>query len=333
VSAVDVYGNARPYRPERRRLDAFGNEAQRRILGVFQEQNRRILRRGGEIPFALPGHLPQIRQSPQPEYPQPGAYLSPGIRQRYDRYGGFESRPEEGTPGDVREAFTRRKALIEATALNAPVHRARVAHGAGNIGLPPATRDTLLGQTDAPAVSPETADLDDWLGQTLSESYSQAREEGWSWFRKGREENRYFRRAARAFESALILDPADFESRIGEIFSHLSVGGLQTAMALLGELTRRDPNPFSHQLDLVDLYGDPLYARQVRLLCETNAQANRGLTAARALHVFVTWHIGEQDRAIAEAEALQREQPQSRFARWVSQMRAIRTESPEEPQP
>lgn len=333
VSQVDAYGNASPVYSERRRIRAFANDAQRRSLRSFQEQSRRASQRGGLAPFALPGGLPPVGRPPRFQYPHAGANVSEDVRSLYRQYGGFEQRATGAQMGDVGKAFTRRNDLIEATSLNSPVHRARATHGVVGIGLAGAVRDSALRQADTPPVAADAVGLDDWLSQTLTQSYSRARAEGWSWFRKGREENSNFRRAARAFESAVILDPLDFESRIGALFSHLSLGGFHTAMALLGELTRRDANLFAHAVDLAELYGDPIYARQVRLSCESYAQAGGGKALPRALQVFVTWYIGERERAIAEAETLQKVSSETGFAGWVAQMRSVQAGAPGRVQP
>ena len=55
TSTTDAYGNARPQYLGRRPVGIFQNEVQRVGLRGYQIWGRRADRRGGFIPFALPG--------------------------------------------------------------------------------------------------------------------------------------------------------------------------------------------------------------------------------------------------------------------------------------
>jgi len=323
VSRTDAYGNARSSYRERRDVGSFANEIQREATRGYQSLGRRLNRRGGYADFALGGDLFNVRPASPLRYPYPGADVPAVIRRTYAQYGGFERR-EVGAPGgDIETAIMRRRTLLDATSLIAPVHRARVSHGVG-MAMPA----TVRGELPAPAVTPEPgpalSSLDERLRSGINRSYLQKRSEGWSLFRKGSEEVSQYRRAARAFEAAVILEPEDYEARIGRLLSHLSLQDYHTAVVLLAELTRHDPDPFSHDLNVAELYGDPVHARQVRMNCESLVQATGHDPSVTALHAFILWYVGDKDRAIAAAEDLAREHPIATFVNWPAQMRASR---------
>jgi thioredoxin-like negative regulator of GroEL len=142
-----------------------------------------------------------------------------------------------------------------------------------------------------------------------------ARAEAWRWFR---EEN--YHRAARAFENAALARPDDTEARIGELFCHLSVGAIRTAVAVLGELTRRDTNPFTHPLDMTGAYGDPRRVRELRIGLQLRAAGHKD-PAITALLALVLWYSGEHDEALSFATALARDFPDDVYASWAPKMR------------
>ncbi len=131
VSRTDPYGNARSTYLERRRIGSFMNDVQREATRGYQGSGRRLNRRGGYADFVLGGDLFRPRRSSPLRYPYPGAAVPAVIRRTYAQYGGFERREAGAPAGDIESAIMRRWNLLDATSLNAPVHRARVAHGVG----------------------------------------------------------------------------------------------------------------------------------------------------------------------------------------------------------
>ncbi len=321
VSTIDASGNAVPKYPYYR----AGSLPQR------QPQPRRMLRlptqsagaaRGGVLSgLARPNDVYQMMHRRRLQRPRGAAYVSPLIRQNYARYGGFYTRSGGGQAGDMQTVLQRRQALIQATMLTAPVQRARILHGLGDMGLPTAVSEAGIAQAQTPDLLAGLDSLGERLQVDAAASHDRTRGEAWAWFRKGNEDSAYFHRAARAFEAAVTLDPMDFESRIGELFSHLSLGAYGRSVVLLAKLARRDQALFSHMLDFRELYAERINARQVCMQCEAYAQARAGDAGAMALHALVLWYGGERDRAIIAADALAGTSGGRRFADWGSQMR------------
>ncbi|UCC32361.1 MAG: hypothetical protein JSU86_08770, partial [Phycisphaerales bacterium] len=250
---------------------------------------------------------------------------SPWHRGAFNRYGGFERRGGRGGAAGLYTALGRRQALIAATSLNAPVHRALLRTGP-SAGLPPTVGQVPFapdedGDAAAPAVM---------LGQRLHAApdvaHKRIRADAWAWFREAE-----YRRAARAFETAVMLQPLDAESRIGELFCHLSLGATRTAVAVLGELTRRERNPFLYDLSLADAYGDASEARRVRVQAQLRASVAGDNADHRALQALVLWYLGERDEAVAAASSLVRDIPGTAYADWPVMMRAARSAPAPEP--
>jgi hypothetical protein len=145
------------------------------------------------------------------------------------------------------------------------------------------------------------------------------RDEGWAWFEDGA-----YRRAARSFETAALLEPTDSVSRIGGLFCQVSLGATRTAVALLRELNARDPNPFAHDLDVGGAFGEAAEARRVRASVQLQAGIGSGRAELRALHALVLWYLGEQDDAVTAASSLARDHAGSAFTHWPAAMRAAR---------
>ncbi len=322
TSTTDAYGNARPHYLGRRPVGIFQNEVQRVGMRGYQMWGRRVDRRGGFIPFALPGDAlgrMQVRsRTVVPGLLGPGR-SSPGHRRAFDRYGGFGRRVGSGDAADLYTVLGRRQALIAATSLNAPMHRAFLRTGTSP-GLP-----STIGRVPfVPAEESDTAVSAVALGQRLrtgaDAAHKRVRADAWAWFREAE-----YRRAARAFETAVMLQPLDAESRIGELFCHLSLGATRTAIAVLGELIRRDRNPLHYDLILTDAYGDASEARRVRVQAQLRASIAGDSADHRALHVLALWYLGEQDEAVVAASSLVRDLPGTAYADWPAKMRAARS--------
>lgn len=327
TSTTDVYGNARPLYRNRRSVGLFGNDVQRRALRGFQAFGRRADRRGGFSPFALAADLyarPRLRPTYSSAYPSPVDQTAPQRRKTFQRYGGFETRGAGAQYQDLSAVFERRYALIAATSLNAPVHRAllatETAFGRRSMRGPASRGPLSRMETEKDEESTPPATLSLRLRTSVEEAHRRIRSEAWAWFGK-----REYRRAARAFETATSLEPSDAESRIGEILSHLSVGAVRTALAVFGELIRRDDNPFVHDLNVARASGYPARTRMLRIRQPLQAMAGSKNPDFRALRGLVLWHLGEHDEAIVATTIFLRELPSAKYADWPAKMRAAKT--------
>ena len=207
--------------------------------------------------------------------------------------------------------------LVEATARNAPVQRFFLKHDR-LAWLSSSISTVPFVVSDESEAGPATATpLVDQLQRGVESAYRRARNNGWEWFRDGR-----YRQAARAFESAAALEPADFEARIGGLFSYVSIGAMRTSMVLLDQLCRRDPNPLGHDLNMREFYEDPMIARQVDIRTRLLARASGGVAEATALHAFVLWYLGEREEARAVAANLARDHAESPYVHWARLMEA-----------
>jgi hypothetical protein len=162
--------------------------------------------------------------------------------------------------------------------------------------------------------------LDERLQAGADLAHQRARASAWQHFREGD-----YRLASRGFEAAVLLQPSDAESRIGELFSHLSVEAVRTAVAVMGQLVRRDPNPFLHDLDLTSAYGDVADARRVRIQAQFQANAAEEGADLIALNVLVLWYTGDRDEAASAAAALVRDTPNTPYADWPEKLRSARS--------
>ncbi len=323
TSRMDVYGNARPVYLSYRSVGSYRSEGERRAFRGFQTLGRRVDRRGGYRPFALPG---DVFTRPRGRVPNRRASMflvetsAAARREAFKRYGGFGPRRVGPQAQSIAAAFERRHALIAATSLNAPVHRAALTTNS-TIGLsPPIGRAPLkLIEATASEAAAPTSTLEQWLRSGADVAHQRVRTEAWGWFREGE-----FRRAARGFETAVSLEPADAESRIGELFCHVSLGAMRTAIVVLRELSRHDDDPFLHDLNLTDAYGDPSRAQRLRLGLPLRAMVHSANPDARALYVLVLWYLGEHEEAMIGAAELVRAFPAGAYADWPAKVRTAR---------
>ncbi len=323
TSTTDVYGNARPVYLDYRSVGSYRSERERLAFRGFQTLGRRMDRRGGYKQYALPG---DVFTRPRGRVPTQRSSLllvdmwSAEQRQTFKRYGGFGPRRVNPQAPGIASALERRRALIAATSLNAPVHRAGLTANA-TVGFRPMSSRVLLpptGVVESEAAEP-TSTLEQRLRSGADLAHQRVRTSAWDWFRKGE-----FRRAARGFETAASLEPSDAESRIGELFSHVSIGAMRTALAVLRELNRHDEDPFVHNLNLTDAYGDPAKPQRLRLGLPFRAMGLSANPDARALYVLVLWYLGERDEAIIGATKLAGELSFGSYADWLEKMRAAR---------
>ena len=320
VTRVDAYGSLRPAPRNRRSFGVFQNEIQRQALRGYQTRRRTGARRTGLAPLTTRRTL----------YGPAGAGLTAGstspylpgdsLRRRQPGSGGYQGfgRGSAGQ-GDLLVALSRRSALLATTSPGAFVRRTLPGTGAA-LGTPSSGDGPLTapyGKGDSEVVGLR---LDERLRAGADLAHQRVRAGAWRHFREGD-----YRRASRAFETAVLLQPSDAESRIGELFCHLSVEAVRTAVAVMGQLVRRDPNPFLHDLDLTSAYGDAADARRVRIQAQFQANAAEEGANLIALNVLVLWYTGDRDEAVSAAAALVRDTPNSPYADWPAKLRSARS--------
>ncbi len=335
VRPLDAYGNVRGIRPDRRALDVYQNEVQRDVLTGYLNVNRRPDQFGRGSPFALPGDLlataldrytgAVFLRSLRPRTSSFGG-SDRERREAFEQYGGFGDRRANRESDDPSGLLTRRRELILATGLNAPIERAMSRGGAHSlmrwsVGRTPFLEaqqsglDSLEHQpTDAPVA------LDDRLASRADLFYAKARQEGWASFRDAD-----YRRAGRYFETASLLDPEDGESRIGEIFSHLSMDGVHTAFTLLQEFDRKEPNLFLYDMNVADQYAEAGTPLRLRLSAQSVAESSGHSIETTALFTFVLWYLDRRDDALRSARSLATRAPDRTFAAWPEKMTAAIT--------
>jgi hypothetical protein len=316
---------------ERRNLDVFQNPIQRDRLSVYQEYARRINRRGGSFPFALPGdprsgwfdrgdgpfRLPfeRVPLGALPGYSPTGiSPFSSQQRRAFATYGGFENRRSFSEPGDVATALGRRRALIAATALNAPVYRALSDPGLPRVPDPMSSvRVQALSET---ADHSSTTTLAQRLRFGAERSFHESLGEAWARFSEGR-----YRLAIRYFQTASRLRPDLPEPRIGEMFARVSIGSFGSAVQVMEAYLRRMADPFQVALDVSRRFRDGQEVLRVRLDSQMVASGDAD-APARAMHALLLWYLNEREEARGVAAQLAREAPASSFAAWPALMRA-----------
>lgn len=322
AAQVDQYGNARPVYQRMPLAIPTQRPVARQAFRTYRWDAPSVNQRGAMGTLTLPTGLfaRSIRQPPPTtgyRGPTERPRLTQWRRSALARFGGFEPRAGRSTALSFGSLMERRYALVAATGLNAPVYRAMLKPTAG-LGV--MLERTSPGGFDlAPKVGRSGLTFQQRLHWGVALAHERTRSEAWQWFREGE-----FRRAARGFESAVRLEPADVESRIGELFCHLSLGAVNTALAVQRSLSSRNVNPFVAELNLSDRYSEPDRARELGVesrLLEQGADRNADLLA---LHVLVLWYIGEQDEALATTASSSRDFADTGYTNWLEMMRAAR---------
>ena len=318
LTTSDVYGNARPATADRRDLSplTFQSQLQRQALEAYLTAGLRTNQRGGRSDFVLPGDILLMTQPLITEAAVPQGGIFPAMRRAFREYGGFGQRPQRRSPAPIGALLQRRHALVQATALNAPVHRAMWEAGQRGITVPaPAELPALLPIARDLSEAPGLA-LDDRLQRGLALSLHRLRLEGWSWFQEG-----VYRRAARQFQLATALEPADFESRLGELLCYVSVGADLTSLAALEQLNRQEENLFAHDLSMADRFATLDEARNVRLRAQQLAQGNPDDPRAVALDLLVRWYLDHRPEALRTATSAAEVLAETAYADWPAKMR------------
>lgn len=326
-TVFDAYGNAASSGRQRRLVGSFTGGAQREASRGLQSVGRRVSRRGYGNTFALSSDASRFRRTAPAARLTPGfgatrprsPSMSPAYRSRYSRYGGFHSRGTRRTPAQLSELLARPQSLTAATAMNAPVHRAQAERATGfGMGQTVARVPFLETPRDETSEREQTT-LYEQLNAGIQRSHDQAREDGWRYFEEGA-----YRRAARSFEAAVMIEPEDFDSRAGVVVSYLALGAMRTSLTSLVALAAREANPFAHHLDLAGHFPDEMSARQLRLQTQLYSQAHPSAEVATALHAFFLWHLGARDDAMLAARPLDGSRGKGPFASWPSKMAAAR---------
>lgn len=319
----DIYGNARSRDPIRRPAGSFANPTQRLRTQDLQTPPRDLTRSPF---FALPTDLRSrtpaaglsgIRYPTQQT--ERSARLPRSTYEAYRQYGGFGDRTGYNRV-ELSSTLQRRYQILEATSLNAPVHRANyrnpsVAGLRATLDRTPTLREDV---EDLPPLRDDFPSLDEKLLRGVESSREALREEAWALFR-----DRDYRRAARAFESATRLDSDDFEARVGEMFASLSVGGTVTSVAILAEIARRESNPFTRSVDITSRYATPTEAGRVRIFSQLAMEAAGSSAPLTALHAFVLWQLGDEQQALSTARSLADMPNSGIFREWPRRMRTV----------
>ena len=323
VSTTDAYGNARPPYRDRRRLDAFQNETQRLFYRGYQDLGRRVDRRGGGSSFSLLGDprgtgrfgLGSIAASPFTISPRPGSGSS-----AFRPLGNFGARLNPTRPVNLDTVLQRRRDLVLSRALTAPIQRALLRSGLG-LSLRSAVARTPTTGLPQPADTGSEQRIDRWLRAGVGVAHDRLYNDAWAWFRAGR-----YRRAARAFEAATLLGEDDVRSRVGELFSHLSLGASRTALAVLKELNRRRENPFVADLNVMDNYPNPKDGERIRDQVALPTAVGAADVDRVAMYVMVLWYLGDRDGALSAALPLARDSRHRSYAAWPALIREARAE-------
>ena len=311
VSRTDAYGNARsPYEPIRETslfLDAgltngFAGGLTSQLLGLSRlptrsprGDERRLDPVAGLASSALGGNAWQ--------------------RRAFASYGGFERRGSSARTSDLSVAFERRYALVAATGLNAPVHRASMRPGSRSYSSSALSRQPFVVATTPPEVEVGVP-LGDWLGDTNRQAYARSRAQADAAFREGE-----YRRAVSAYQTAVMLEPSDVRARVGELFCYLSLGSFATAVVTSAELSRRPENPFLPDVDLTGAFGDDADLLRIRSQAFVDGAAEPGPLALRTLAL---WYLGERDEAARVARLMPRGRSAGSFVDWAARLEAAR---------
>jgi len=257
---------------------------------------------------------------PQGEF---DALLGPISAERIEafrRYGGFRHRALQQTkPGDVNEALTRRRSLVEATSLYAPIQRAN-RENASVAGLRSSLDRVALPRVDVPLhplVGQEPPTLVEELSRNVDALHARKVREAWRSFREGN-----YRRAAHSFSSAVDLSEGDEESQVGALFCYVSLGSPRTAIALLARIARHEETPFLQGVDIAARYGRRIEVDRLRLQARLQASAGRDNPALAALSTLIFWYLGETEEARSTVSALSNVGVGTIFADWPAKLDA-----------
>lgn len=360
TSRVDAYGNAEVGYDDRRVLEVYQNQAQRNALERYQEFGRRPERRGDYAPFAFPSDLFFTARPSRALYARPATALTSADERIFKRYGGFGVRLGERYGGDIDSILSRRNELLRATANNAPVRRALMQHGGGDLipqrlratpffpGSRPAETEEVVpppapvesgpeSAAPGPSVAPAPSNASEAVQTQVTlterlESYALASKtsalnEAWNWFQAGE-----FRRAIRAFDAAAAIDRKDLEPQVGRFFCYAVLSSYGSALTELRYVAQRAPQPFVHTIPVRDRFVSEGLARDFTLQMQLQAQAAGDAPVLVAAHAFALWYLGQHDEAQRVLGGVERGLSGTVFREWPARLREARASAPAPPE-
>ncbi len=280
----------------------------------FIPQGLGLSRPSGSVGLALPASLSLRTSASLVQRRGRGSGLTLSMRGAFAQYGGFGQRREAREPASFAALLNRRYSLVEATAQDAPIHRANMNAAVRGISVPATSAPALPASADEP--SADDVRIDVRTEEGLDTALSRFRREAWTLFREGA-----YRPAGRLFELVGTLDRSDFESRLAELFCHVAMDSVRTSFVVVEQLDRYEDNVFAHEVDLTDRFASPSDARALRLRAQQGAQANRQSPQAVARHVLVLWYLGERREALLAARSAE-SLADAKYADWPAKMQA-----------
>ncbi|MGB0715910.1 MAG: hypothetical protein ACPGXK_08530 [Phycisphaerae bacterium] len=327
VSQTDAYGNVRPAFLERRETGLFATQAQFDALRSFQERGRRNFNRGGQTPFTLAasrelntgGGIWQDARRIFALRADPVWGVAGGRTDRFTafrRFGGFDTRQDEGQPAELLDILGRSNALTQANALNAPIDRAMWRLGTSS-GFASLTAERPFSPEEVEEVPVEAPTLGEHVRQRTQFNLENSLERAWEAFGDGE-----YRRSLRLFQAASILGRDEGEPLVGEALSHLLSGSVSAATVHVRQLARRLDNPFMVELPprLRNRLADDAILVRSLLITRRFSEANADTPEAVGLHVFLLWFAGQQEDAIRIAGTLPGVGPLTPFADWPEKL-------------
>jgi len=314
--------NARIYTTQP--VGLYQYESSREGLSGVQSLGLRVEQRGGLVPFSMPYEsFARFALGPKKQWGYPAGMpdVTPVRQRAFELYGGFRPRLEREKTTSVFKAMSRRYDMVTATTLNAPVYRSLMAAGPFQQARAEGAKSGPM-LTTGDITEPEELPipLRERLHKGLVPAHDRALADGWARFREGQ-----YRQAARAFDNAALMDPADLEPRVGEVYCYVLSDSLRSARFVLADLDRLAPNIFALDFDLREKFPAVLPAQQLRITAQVAADRVDYPADIRGLYVFVLWYLGHQDDAVRSAVSLARSFPGSSYASWPEKMREAKS--------
>jgi hypothetical protein len=212
--------------------------------------------------------------------------------------------------GTMRAWLMQRQAAVAMRSPGAAVTRATGVSGTMRVGAWGA------GRTTTPPAGPDAPLLEGELAAANRSLHAQAVSAAWSRFREGQ-----YRRASRMFQTAVLFNPGDLDSAVGEVFSEYNAGAFSTAQVVLAAMVKRFENPFASSLVVADRLGSAAFASELRTRTRLAVQVENLAPEVLALHALVLWYLGERAEAMIAARRLDAAGSEV-FSGWAERMAA-----------
>lgn len=212
--------------------------------------------------------------------------------------------------GSMRAWLMQRHATVAMRSPGASVTRATGVSGRMRVGA------WGSGGTTTPPTGPDAPLLEGEFATANRSLHARAVAAAWSQFREGQ-----YRRASRMFQTAVLFDPGDLDSAVGELFSEYNAGAFNTAQVVLAALVKRFENPFASPLVVADRLGSGAFASELRSRTRLAVQVENPAPEVLALHTIVLWYLGERGEAIIAARRLDAAGSEKFFG-WADRMAA-----------